>query len=172
MLNDKELLEALSSTRILTSMITPAVLISACGTLIFSTSARLGRVFDRVGVLKTEMEAVLAGTATFPDERLAYLRDQLEKQRLRATLIQRAMMALYAATSAFIAASLAIAINLAYGDQSLAWVPTLLALLGGVLLFAASAILIYESRYNLSFVYRHLDFIDFLQQQADKRRHP
>ena len=33
-------LEALSSAKVLTSMITPAVLISACGTLIFSTSAR------------------------------------------------------------------------------------------------------------------------------------
>jgi hypothetical protein len=170
MLNDKEILEALSSTRILTSMITPAVLISACGTLIFSTSARLGRVFDRVNVLKSELEGVLAGSVSFPDERLAYLRDQLDKQRIRATLIQRSMMALYAATSAFIAASLAIAINLAYGDQSLAWIPTLLALGGGLFLFAASALLIYESRYNLSFVSRHLDFISFLQAQAEKRR--
>ena len=33
---------------ILTAMITPAVLISACGALIFSTSTRLGRVVDRV----------------------------------------------------------------------------------------------------------------------------
>lgn len=170
MLNDKEILEALTSTRILTSMITPAVLISACGTLIFSTSARLGRVFDRVNVLKGELEAVLSGSASFPDERLDYLKDQLQKQRIRATLIQRAMMALYASTTAFIAASLAIAINIAYGDQSLAWIPTLLALGGGLFLFAASVVLIYESRYNLSFVSRHLDFIHFLQQQAEKRQ--
>jgi hypothetical protein len=33
---------------VLTAMITPAVLISACGALIFSTSSRLGRVIDRV----------------------------------------------------------------------------------------------------------------------------
>ncbi|MBL0332872.1 MAG: DUF2721 domain-containing protein [Chlorobi bacterium] len=33
---------------ILTSMLTPAILISACGTLILSTSSRLGRVVDRV----------------------------------------------------------------------------------------------------------------------------
>ena len=52
-IHEKEILEALSSSRILTSMITPAVLISACGTLIFSTSARLGRIFDRVNVMKS-----------------------------------------------------------------------------------------------------------------------
>ena len=57
-IQEKEILEALSSSRILTSMITPAVLISACGTLIFSTSARLGRIFDRVTVMKSEVEAI------------------------------------------------------------------------------------------------------------------
>ena len=36
---------------VLTAMITPAVLISACGALIFSTSTRLGRVIDRVRTL-------------------------------------------------------------------------------------------------------------------------
>jgi len=57
-LHEKELLEALSSSRILTAMITPAVLISACGTLIFSTASRLGRIFDRVNVMKEEVEEI------------------------------------------------------------------------------------------------------------------
>ena len=38
---------------VLTAMITPAVLISACGALIFSTATRLGRVIDRVRFLST-----------------------------------------------------------------------------------------------------------------------
>ncbi|MFA7405726.1 MAG: DUF2721 domain-containing protein, partial [Pelobacteraceae bacterium] len=70
---EKELLEALTSSRILTSMITPAVLISACGTLIFSTSARLGRIFDRVNVMKGEIEAIITGKISFPEERLVHL---------------------------------------------------------------------------------------------------
>lgn len=41
---------------VLTSMITPAVLISACGALILSTSVRLGRVVDRVRVLSDRFE--------------------------------------------------------------------------------------------------------------------
>lgn len=166
---ERELLDALSSTRILTSMITPAVLISACGTLIFSTSARLGRIFDRVNALKGELEEVLTDRLSYPGERIAFLRDQFQLQRIRAGLIQKAMAALYTATALFVAASLAIAFNVAYGTADTAWIPTAIALLGGVFLFVASAILLYESRFNLRFVSRHLDFIQFLQDQHEKK---
>jgi hypothetical protein len=146
-------------------MITPAVLISACGTLIFSTSARLGRVFDRVNSLKQEVEGVLAGKLSYPDERMAFLKLQVTKQRVRAALIQKALAALYTATALFIAASLAIALNVAFGSSDTSWIATAIALLGGLFLFAASAILIYESRYNLKFINRHIDFIEFLQDK-------
>ncbi len=43
---------------VLTAMITPAVLISACGALIFSTSSRLGRVIDRVRSLSEKFEQI------------------------------------------------------------------------------------------------------------------
>ena len=42
---------------VLTAMITPAVLISACGSMILSTSGRLGRVVDRVRALSDRLEA-------------------------------------------------------------------------------------------------------------------
>ena len=121
-LHEKELIEALSSSRILSSMITPAVLISACGTLIFSTSARMGRIFDRVNVMKSEIEAIVSGKISYPDERMAHLKDQIALQRRRATLIHKAMLALYTATSLFVAASLAIAFNVAYGSPEQAWI--------------------------------------------------
>ena len=41
---------------VLTAMITPAVLISACGALIFSTATRMGRVIDRVRLLSGRFE--------------------------------------------------------------------------------------------------------------------
>lgn len=40
-------------------MITPALLISACGTLVLSTSNRLSRVVDRVRVLTAESSILL-----------------------------------------------------------------------------------------------------------------
>jgi hypothetical protein len=166
---EKELLEALTSSRILTSMITPAVLISACGTLIFSTSARLGRIFDRVNVMKGEVEAIVTGKISYPEERMEHLKGQIGLQRRRARLIQKAMAALYTATLLFVASSLAIAVNVAYGSDEQAWIPTLLALSGGLFLFAASVILLYESRFNLRFVHRSIDFIEFLEQKAEER---
>lgn len=168
-IHDKELLESLSSSHILTSMITPAVLISACGTLIFSTSARLGRIFDRVNVMKGEVEDIVEGRISYPEERLLHLRDQIQLQRRRAILIQKAMMSLYTATAFFIASSLAIAVNVAYGTTDSAWIPTLIALIGGLFLFAASSLLLYESRFNLRFVSRSIDFIEFLEHKAEEK---
>lgn len=166
---DKETLEALSSSRILTSMITPAVLISACGTLIFSTSARLGRIFDRVTVMKGEIEAILTGKLAYPDERMVFVSGQIKCAKKRAALIQKSMAALYTATALFIASSLAIAINTAYGSSNQAWIPTLIALAGGMFLFVASALLLYESRFNLAFVTRNIESVEFLEEKAKQR---
>jgi hypothetical protein len=168
--HEKEILEALTSSRILTSMITPAVLISACGTLIFSTSARLGRIFDRVNVMKGEVEAIITGKISYPEERMKHLRGQIELQRRRAMLIQKAMVSLYTATLLFVASSLAIAVNVAYGSTDQAWIPTLIALAGGLFLFVASAVLLYESRFNLRFVHRSIDFIEFLEKKAEEQK--
>lgn len=166
---EKEILDALSGSRILTSMITPAVLISACGTLIFSTSARLGRIFDRVNVMKSEIESILEGKLSYPEERMTFISGQIKCAKKRAALIQKAMAALYTATALFVAASLAIAVNTAYGSPREGWIPTLIALSGTLYLFAASALLLYESRFNLTFVVRHIDFIEFLEEKAKGR---
>ena len=168
-IHEKEFIEALSSSRILASMITPAVLISACGTLLLSTSTRMGRIFDRVNVIKAEIESVAANKATYPAERLHYLKEQISLQKLRAGLIQKSMAALYLATVMFISSSLAIAFNVAYGRSELTWIPTVIALTGGFFLFVASAVLFYESRFNLRFVLNHVDFIDFLHVRAGEQ---
>jgi hypothetical protein len=97
---------------------------------------------------------------------MAHLTDLIELQRRRATLIHKAMVSLYSATALFVASSLAIAFNVAYGTSHSAWIPTLIALTGGLFLFVASALLLYESRFNLRFVNRSIDFIEFLEEKA------
>ena len=52
-----------SSLAVLTAMITPAVLISASGTMILSSSTRLGRVVDRTRSLSDRLQEVSAGDA-------------------------------------------------------------------------------------------------------------
>ena len=96
---------------ILTAMITPAVLISACAALIFSTATRLGRVVDRVRMLSAKFEELAKNPQAdeMAEERRALIFTQLERQMSRARLIQRAMVAFYTALGVFVATSIAIA---------------------------------------------------------------
>ncbi|MBJ6723518.1 DUF2721 domain-containing protein [Geomesophilobacter sediminis] len=165
LLHDREILEALSSSKVLTSMITPAVLISASGTLIFSTSGRLGRVFDRVNALKAEVEGIAAKRLSHPRERLEHVTELMAIQGIRGRLLQRALSALYTATALFIASSIAIAMNVAFGGPDTSWAPTGIALFGGLFLFAASALLLYESRFNLKFIEGQMRLVNYLKDQ-------
>ncbi len=66
-------------------MITPAVLISACGTLVFSTSNRLARIIDRVRDLSRTIEDLSKDEVIdFPEERLAEVERQLAITRAAA----------------------------------------------------------------------------------------
>src|SRR5687768_4803358 len=87
-------MEPLSSAlAVLTAMITPSVLISACGAMILSTSTRLGRVVDRVRSLSDSFEELVASgeELTLFEERRALIFDQLDKLTSRARLLQRSM---------------------------------------------------------------------------------
>jgi len=76
-------------------MITPAVLISACGSMILSTSSRLGRVVDRVRALSDKLEELARGRADETKERQAVIFAQLDKLTSRARILQRSMVAFY-----------------------------------------------------------------------------
>ncbi|TGK07421.1 DUF2721 domain-containing protein [Leptospira semungkisensis] len=162
------MISSLTGTEILSGMIAPAVLISASSSLIFSTANRLGRIFDRVNLLKNEIEGIVDGRTSYPEERSVYLRRQLKVQKKRAGLIQRSMAALYTATLFFVASSLSLGIIVAT-ESSASWISTGLALVGGVFLFIASGLLLYESRYNLKFIQGQIDFAEFLEDKADKK---
>jgi hypothetical protein len=141
-------------------MITPAVLISACGALIFSTASRLGRVIDRVRFLAGRFEEL----AKHPDrddmanERLVLLQGQLERQTARARLIQRSLVAFYTSVGVFVATSLAIAVLNALARNYL-WVAVMLGLLGAVFMLYGSVLLIVESRMALAAIVSEIDFL-------------
>jgi len=79
-------------------MITPAVLISACGSMILSTSSRLGRVVDRVRALSDKLEELAGKNAAETKERQGVIFAQLDKLTSRARILQRSMVAFYLAT--------------------------------------------------------------------------
>ncbi len=151
-----------SALAVLTAMITPAVLISACGALILSTSTRLGRVVDRVRMLIDRFEGMSQSgdeTQLF-EERRVVLFDQLDRLTTRARLLQRGMTIFYLSLGAFVLTSVAIGLVSAAGGRAVyAWLAVGLGLLGSCGLFYGSVLLIFEARLALSTINAEMDFI-------------
>ncbi|MGH9626953.1 MAG: DUF2721 domain-containing protein [Bryobacteraceae bacterium] len=149
-----------AAVAILTSMITPALLISACGTFILSTSNRLGRVVDRVRVLSDNMENLMgAGTETqMLDERRSIIFKQMDQLSNRATLLARSLTIFYLAAATFVATSVAIGLVSIF-KQELAWIPVTLGMLGACFLFYGSIILILEARLAVGTLRSEMSFL-------------
>ena len=148
-------------------MITPAVLISASGTMILSTSTRLGRVVDRVRELSDRMRQ-LAGedlSIEFLEEERAMLYDQLDKLTSRSRLLQRALTSFYLAVGVFVASSVAIGGVAFFSARGLltgspgAWAPVVMGLVGALFLFYGSMLAIFEARLALRATHAEMDFI-------------
>lgn len=146
-----------STVDVLSTMITPAVLIMACGSLILTTSSRLIRAVDRIREMEPEIEKL----SDENDERLVRKRDmiflQLDRAVTRARMLQRALAELYAALAFFVGTSVGLAFTAL--SNLAAWVPLTLGLIGASLLFLASIMLIFESRIALTATYAETDYI-------------
>src|SRR5688500_12565405 len=139
-----------SAVAVLTAMITPAVLISACGSMILSTSSRLGRVVDRVRALSEKLEELAARQSEDTKERQVVIYDQLDKLTSRARILQRSMVAFYLATGLFVATSVAIGVVAVIpSSPRYNLVPIGVGLLGACLLCYGSLPLIFEARLAL-----------------------
>jgi hypothetical protein len=144
---------------ILAAMITPAVLISACGTLVLSTSNRLGRVVDRIRKLMTEAEG-------FPDEaatgelveKRALVADQIGFLTLRLRLLQTALIFFYASIGLLVGSSLTVGLSVT-ANGALGWVPIALALVGATGLMVGSGILVREARTAVRGTLNELDHV-------------
>lgn len=133
---------------VLTAMITPAVLISASGTLILSTSNRLSRVVDRVRVLAAEAERLTQAASADPAKiaaRRTFIADQLTQLSARLLLLRSAMTVLYVAIGLLVTTSIAVGvIVLLHAPYD--WVPVSCGLLGAGALLYSSLLLVREAR--------------------------
>lgn len=150
-------------------MITPAVLISACGTLIFSTSNRLARIVDRVRKLSTLItELHDQKEIDFREERHAELRRQLSSYAIRGQMIQQTLTAFYFALGIFVATTIAIGI-IAFAPR-FGWLPSVLGIVGTVILFYGCVLLVAEARLALRSVNEEMQFT--LRMSERQRSHP
>ncbi len=155
---DPELTNALAT---FSAMITPAVLILACSSLILATSNRLARTLDRSRTLLQEYQRLTTTSAPRAtiDAHHLMLMDQLARATRRAKLLQFAMTALYMALTTFVMTSICIGIDSMIVGPSWARFVVLLGMLGVLLLLAAALLLIVESRVALGAVQGEMKFV-------------
>jgi hypothetical protein len=156
---------------LLSAMITPAVLISACGTLIFSTAARLARVVDRVRTLSRQLEQLYASDeGAFADERRSEVERQLSLQARRGRLIQRSLTALYVSLGFFVGTTVSIGLARFLGRAT--WVPAVLGITGTLVLFYGCMLFIGETRLALRSVDLEMEYVLRLRQMYQARHLP
>ncbi|MDR3638133.1 MAG: DUF2721 domain-containing protein [Isosphaeraceae bacterium] len=130
----------------LSAMITPAIFLTANGSLIISTSNRMARVVDRIRVLNDLWDRLCRGASDldYRADRMAHVQDQLDRLVWRSDRIRYALVALYLAFGAFVGTSLALAVDVLFGN-SLVALPTGLAVLGVGMMLAACVNLVREA---------------------------
>src|SRR5256714_6399007 len=163
---------ALSSTiEFLTAMVTPALLISATGSLVLSTSTRLGRVVDRVRALEERLSDLIyledKDEVPLYDRRVEVIVDLLDKVTSRSRILSRALAALYYGLGMFVLTSVAIALGAFFSTAR--WVPIPVGVVGIMFLFDASILMLRETRIATATVNAEMDFTWQLAREVAPR---
>jgi len=156
--------EFMSSLSVLSAMITPAVLISACGALILSTSTRLGRSTDRVRALTRrfkELVTVQGQQEPLAREEKQLIISQLPRITRRVRLIQRSLTAFYASVGLFVLTSVITGGSALLGLNTAA-LPVVLAMTGAAFLLYASLLLTVEAQLSYQITRDEMRFLERL----------
>ena len=144
----------------LTAMVTPALLISATGSLVLSTSTRLGRVIDRVRQLEERLSELIyvenKDDVPLYDKRVEVIVDLLDKVTTRSRILQKAMQAFYYGLGMFVLTSVTIAVAGVLGMYR--WVPIPVGIVGIMFLFWGSVLMLRETRMATATVNAEMDF--------------
>ena len=148
------------SLAVLSAMITPAVLISASGTLILSTSNRLTRAVDRMRRFADrtrELSRTPSPADPFADAEKKLIVALLPKVMRRVYLIHRGLVAFYLAVGIFVFTSLLIGSSaIGIGAESVA---VGFGLAGVLVLFVGTSLLTIEARLSLEVNQAEMEFI-------------
>jgi len=152
--------EVTSVIEFLTAMITPALLISATGSLVLSTSTRLGRVVDRVRELEKRLSEMIVAEdkSSIPlyEKRLDTVVYLLDKVTTRSRILQRAMEMFYYGLGIFILTSVTIAVVAIF--KIVWWLPVAVGVIGILLIFYGSLLMVRETRMATLTINAEMDF--------------
>lgn len=146
---------------VLTAMITPAVLISGAGTLLMSTSTRLGRTTDRVRQLTARFKVLVSAEGQqepLAREEKGMIMRQLPRLAHRSRVLQGAMTALYVAVALLVLTSILIGSGALFG-AAFGVVPVVLAILGAASLAYAALLLSFETRLSARTTQEEMRFL-------------
>lgn len=152
---------ALNSTiEFLTAMVTPALLMSATGSLVLSTSTRLGRVIDRVRYLEERLSELIyideKSDIPLYDKRVEVIVDLLDKVTSRSRLLQKAMEWFYYGLGMFVLTSVSIAGAAFFTNYR--WLPIPIGIVGIMFLFWGTILMVKETRMATATVNAEMDF--------------
>ena len=153
--------DALNSTiEFLTAMVTPALLISATGSLVLSTSTRLGRVIDRVRQLEERLSDLIYAEdkedVPLYDKRVEVIVDLLDKVTSRSRILQSAMGMFYYGLMFFVLTSVTIAVAAIFNTYR--WLPIPIGIIGIMFIFYGSVLMLLETRMATATVNAEMDF--------------
>jgi hypothetical protein len=149
---------------LLTAMITPAVLIMACGQLSLTTSQRLSRSITRTRSIYNELMEIKSGKREATEEEKIKLHLMITQTTRRSILLQKVMSMLYIALLFFISSSLLIGI-FEIMDWVRSWILITIPIIGSIALFSASILLIMETRLALQSVENEMKYVLLLENE-------
>ena len=153
-------------------MITPALLISASGTLILSTSNRLSRVVDRVRALARDAEALpLEATEARLERKRELITRQLSGLSKRALILRSALASLYTAVGFLVATSIGVGLMTSV-HVAANWPAILLAMLGACALLWGSVQLVREGRLAIGSTLEEMSYVRTLMAAPPEKAKP
>ncbi len=141
-----------SEAALFTSLVTMAILISACGNLISSTSTRLIRVVD---ICRGLCETVKGISDKDEQEQIF---NQLEKIGPRIKLLETALTMFYVAISSFAITTLFMSID-QIAKADLATLTLISGIVGVIILPIASIVLVVERQFSMKSIWEEIEFV-------------
>ncbi|HUI31501.1 MAG TPA: DUF2721 domain-containing protein [Candidatus Acidoferrales bacterium] len=143
--------QSVDASRIIQLMISPAVMISACGLLLLGANNKYSSVVNRIRLINDEKRRLVskAGNRDFtPEEslRLESTARQLSHLNMRAKLVRNCVMSYTIAAAFFVISSLLIGLALFQGFVEIHYISTAAFLIGMIMVFVGVVFGVLESR--------------------------
>jgi VIT1/CCC1 family predicted Fe2+/Mn2+ transporter len=143
--------QTIDASKVIQLMLSPAVMISACGLLLLGANTKYSNVLNRIRLLNDEKRRLVIKTAdhgTTPEEnvRIESTSRQMHRLNARAKLVRNSVISYTIAAGFFVISSLLIGLALFVGFVEINYISTSAFLVGMVMVFIGIIFGVLESR--------------------------